>query len=94
VLSACAAGSGERNGPGNPQSLVRAFLRAGSREVVASFWNLDASATGALMRAFYANVLSGAPAAESLRLAEAAVRSREGYTHPYYWAGPQVFSGN
>ncbi len=94
VLSACSAGAGERDGAGDPQSLVRAFLRAGTREVVASYWNLNFAAAGTLMREFYASLLSGAPTAESLRRAAAAVRSRRPYAHPYYRAGLEVFSMN
>lgn len=94
VLSGCATGSGERAGPGDPRSLVRAFLRAGSREVLASSWDLDSAGTSAFVREFYRAMLSGAPAAESLRKAGAVVRSSGVYTHPYYWAGLEVFSAN
>lgn len=92
VLSGCATGAGERNGPGDPQSLVRAFLRAGAREVVASPWNLDSASTHLLIEKFYTALFSGATAAESLRMAGAAVRSNGAYQHPYYWAGLQVFA--
>lgn len=91
VLSGCATGSGERDGPGDPQSLVRAFLHAGAREVVASLWNLDSAATQVFMREFYTAMFSGAPADQSLRRAAAAVRAHGEYRHPYYWAGLQVF---
>ena len=64
------------------------------REVVASYWNLNSAAAGTLMREFYASLLSGAPTAESLRRAAAAVRSRRPYAHPYYRAGLEVFSMN
>ncbi|MGA3042896.1 MAG: CHAT domain-containing protein [Bryobacteraceae bacterium] len=91
VLSGCATGSGERDGPGDPQSLVRAFLHAGTGEVVASLWNLDSAATQVLMDEFYTAMFSGAPADQSLRKAAAAVRAKVEYRHPYYWAGLQVF---
>jgi len=91
VLSGCATGSGERDGPGDPQSLVWAFLHAGARDVVASLWNLDSAGTQLFMSGFYAAMFSGAPADQSLRRAAAAVRARTEYRHPYYWAGLQVF---
>jgi len=91
VLSGCATGVGERNGPGDPQSLVRAFLRAGARQVVASLWNLNSAATHLLIGEFYTALFSDATVAESLRTAGAAVRSNSEYQHPYYWAGLQVF---
>jgi CHAT domain-containing protein len=92
VLSGCSTGSGELNGPGDPQSLVRAFLCAGTREVVAGFWNLSSEGTQVFIREFYAAILSGAPADEALRAAAARVRTLSEYRHPYYWAGLQLFS--
>lgn len=92
VLSGCSTGSGELKGPGDPDSLVRAFLRAGSREVVAGVWNLNSPGTAVFMQNFYQSMLMGASAAESLRQASAAARSSRTYAHPYYWAGLQVFS--
>jgi CHAT domain-containing protein len=91
VLSGCATGSGELEGPGDPQSLVRAFLHAGAQEVVASLWNLDSAGTALFMREFYAAMLQGAPADQALRKAGAAMRAKGEYRHPYYWAGLQVF---
>jgi CHAT domain-containing protein len=91
VLSGCSTGSGELHGPGDPQSLVRAFLRAGAREVVASNWNLNSAGARTLMEDFYQRMLSGAPVAESLRQATAALRSGGNYAHPYFWAGLEVF---
>jgi CHAT domain-containing protein len=91
VLSGCATGSGERDGPGDPQSLVRAFLHAGTREVVASLWNLDSAGTQVFMGEFYTAMFSGAPPDRSLRSAAAAMRAGREYRHPYYWAGLQVF---
>jgi CHAT domain-containing protein/tetratricopeptide (TPR) repeat protein len=91
VLSGCATGSGERDGPGDPQSLVWAFLHAGAREVVASLWNLDSAGTQVFMSEFYTAMFSGATADQSLRRAAAAVRAKAEYRHPYYWAGLQVF---
>jgi len=92
VLSGCSTGSGELKGPGDPQSLVRAFLRAGTREVVASFWNLSSAGTQVFMQEFYAAILSGAPVDQALRTAAARVRTHSEYRHPYYWAGLQLFS--
>ncbi len=92
VLGGCSTAAGERSGPGDPQSLVRAFLRAGAQDVVAGLWNLDSGGTQMLMQKFYDAMLSGETVPESLRLAEASVRGV--YSHPYYWAGLEVFSNN
>jgi len=92
VLSGCSTGAGERNGPGDPRSLVSAFLHAKTGEVVASFWNLNSAASQMLIDHLYSAILSGASTEQSLRAAAAVVRSQPGYQHPYYWAGLQVFS--
>jgi len=94
VLAGCSTAAGERGGPGDPQSLVRAFLRAGAGDVVAGLWDLDSDGTQKLVDKFYESLLSGSPVAESLGKAAAAVRSDSRYRHPYYWAGLEVFSNN
>ncbi len=94
VLGGCSTAAGERSGPGDPQSLVQAFLHAGAQDVVAGLWNLDSAGTQVLMQAFYSAILSGDPIAESLRKAAQAVRQDERFTHPYYWAGLELFSGS
>jgi len=94
VLAGCSTAAGERGGPGDPRSLVRAFLRAGAADVVAGLWDLDSDGTQMLVGKFYESLLSGSKADESLCMAAATVRSDSRYTHPYYWAGLEVFSSN
>jgi CHAT domain-containing protein len=94
VLGGCSTAAGESDGPGDPQSLVRAFLYAGAHKVVAGLWNLDSAGTQELIREFYREMRSGAPVTESLRRAAAIVRADVRYAHPYYWAGLEVFSSN
>lgn len=68
--------------------LVRAFVGAGGRSVLASHWpapdNFDATEKliGGLFRA-----PAGTPAAEALRLAELRLMADPNTSHPYYWAG-------
>lgn len=92
VLSACLTATGERQGPSNPESLVHALLMAGAREVVASRWSVDSSATRQLMERFYAELAAGATTPQALRVAANAVRRQPGHEHPYYWAAFQVFN--
>ena len=94
VLAGCSTAAGERGGPGDPQSLVRAFLHAGAADVVAGLWDLDSAGTQMLVDKFYESLLSGSGVAESLRKAAAAVRSDSRYAQPYYWAGLEVFGSN
>jgi CHAT domain-containing protein len=62
--------------------------------VVAALWNLDSDGTQMLVDKFYQSLLSKRSVAESLRVASSAVRSNSKYTHPYFWAGLEVFSSN
>ena len=91
VLSACAAAAGEIQGAHNPDSLVRALTRAGAPRVAASLWNVESAATAELMGAFYGTLSRGANPAEALRAAQQRIRQRPDWSHPYYWAGFQLF---
>jgi CHAT domain-containing protein len=91
VLAACATATGEKTGVVNPDSLVSAFLRAGVRHVVAARWNVDSTATAALIGKFYSGLLSGASVAQSLRTATEQIRATHDMSHPYYWAAFNTF---
>ncbi len=90
VLSACSTAA-ERDGPWSVESLVQAFWRAGTPEVIASRWEVDSSVTARLFVEFYTHRLRGASGAESLRRAAATVRSLPGSAHPFFWAPFHVF---
>jgi CHAT domain-containing protein len=92
VLSACDTAGDQYVGGEGLQGLVRAFMFAGSPRVVAGLWKVDDAATRALMDAFYDAWKAGKSAAESLRTAQAAVRTQERWRHPAYWA-PWVLWG-
>lgn len=72
--------------------LPQAFLHAGARRVVSSLWAVDDAATAALMGRLYERLLGATPVrpAAALRDAQASVRSRPQWRHPYYWAGFQL----
>ena len=53
TLSACDTGSGSVHGQEGAASLVRPFIAAGARSVVASLWAMDDTFSLALMRDFY-----------------------------------------
>jgi CHAT domain-containing protein len=68
--------------------MARAFLYAGTRQVVASLWPVDEKATMELMTEFYRQLLqNGRPPAEALRRAQQALASTPRWRAPYYWAG-------
>lgn len=65
--------------------LARDFIYAGGRALLVSQWQVDSSATSALMaRLFGAGSVSQA---DALRRAEVVLMDNKATAHPYYWAG-------
>ena len=91
VLSACETQDGSTGEGGDGDGLVRVFLAAGVPNVVASRWSVDSSATRQFMELFYQSLLGGRSVADSIRQAQASLRSRSGMSHPYYWAAFTTF---
>jgi CHAT domain-containing protein/tetratricopeptide (TPR) repeat protein len=91
TVSACRS-AGERAYTG--EGLVGfawAFLRAGSRRVVAGLWDVDDRSTATLMDEVYARIAKGTPPAAALREAKLSL-IRQGFPKPYYWAPFQLFT--
>jgi len=86
VLSACDTQDGPSGAFNDVDSLARVFLRAGVPNVVASRWSVDSEATRQFMELFYRNLLDGNSVAASVHQAQAALRSRPGTAHPYFWS--------
>lgn len=84
VLSACASGVGETASFPNPDSLVRAFLSAGTRRVVAARWPVDSAAALDFMRRFYFLIARGTR--PSMATSMAASEVRRARPHPHDWA--------
>jgi CHAT domain-containing protein len=55
---------------------------------------VNSRATAALMQEFYAQLFAGKGVSLALRDASRNLRSREGFAHPFYWAGFTVFGKN
>jgi CHAT domain-containing protein len=70
TLSACDTGSGSLQEQEGVASLVRPFLAAGARSVVANLWAADDQFSLSLMREFYGALAAGADVGESLRRAK------------------------
>ena len=87
TLSACQTGLGRVASGDDVVGMTRGFLYAGSRSVVASLWSVDDRATSELMQAFYQN-LGGMN--KDRALAEAQVKVRQTFPHPFFWAAFQV----
>jgi CHAT domain-containing protein len=91
TVSACRS-AGERAYSGEGLiGFAWAFLRAGSKRVVAGLWDVDDRSTATLMNSFYARLADGVRPAQALREAKLEL-IRSGVTKPYYWAPLQMFT--
>jgi CHAT domain-containing protein/tetratricopeptide (TPR) repeat protein len=87
VLSACNTALGNPIKGEGLVGMVRGFMQAGARRVVASHWKVDDEATGELMRRFYAGMLQqGRSPATGLREATLSIRQIDRWRAPFYWA--------
>ncbi|HWF05363.1 MAG TPA: CHAT domain-containing protein [Candidatus Angelobacter sp.] len=91
VFSAC--DTARPSDTSDSRGLVSDFLQAGTRNVVASRWNVDSLATEDFMDLFYDSLLSGHTPAAALEAAANSLRQMPGRAHPYYWAAFAAFVG-
>jgi CHAT domain-containing protein len=75
----------------NPDSLVRALLDAGVRNVVAAPWSVDSETTSELFGEFYGLLSSSGSALAALRQSCLRISRRPGAEHPYFWSGFQIY---
>jgi CHAT domain-containing protein len=88
TLSACDTGAGAIHGQDGVSSLVRPFLAAGARSVVANLWTADDQFSLALMREFYTRLAAGADVATALRDAKRKMLAEFGpQATPKLWSG-------
>ena len=92
VLAACNTTASDPAHVEPSPDLRNALLRSGVHAVVASSWDVDDRATGALMLVFYKQLTQGTSSAHSLQLAQMSVQSEMSWQHPYYWASFQLFA--
>ncbi len=97
VLSACdtAAGvrdetlvrsAGQEEAGATLEGLVRAFLAANARAVLATYWQVSAEQeSDEFIRAFYARARTGTMG-EAMQDAQRALLTQPAYSHPFYWA--------
>jgi len=91
TLSACDTGTGTVHGLEGVASLVRPFLAAGARTVVANLWAADDEFSLGLMREFYRQLADGADVGEGLRQAKLRMRQQFGPSAvPKLWSGVLV----
>ena len=86
TLSACDTNVGRIEGQEGVSSIVSAFLYAGARSAVASFWKVADGETSGFMRNFYAELQSGKSKADALRAAQLSFVRRVETAKPIHWA--------
>jgi len=89
VLSACQTALGRQISGEGMVGLVRGFLAAGSRRVIASLWSVSDESTRLLMARFYQHLARGSSFSAALQQAQiAGARGGLGasFAHPFYWA--------
>ena len=88
TLSACGTGLGKLVSGEGILGLTRAFFYSGARNVTVSLWNVNDSATAALMKSFYQNMNRGLPKSAALRQAKLIMLRGKNVTwsQPYFWA--------
>ena len=72
--------------------LVRSFIYAGARSVMATHWVADDAAADLVVRRFFASS-NGMAVDNALRTAQMSLIAEEKFSHPYYW-GPYVVIGD
>lgn len=94
TLSACrSAGARTYSGEGQV-GLSWAFLRAGSRSVVAGLWDVTDRSTAALMADFYDQLAQNAEPMAALRHAKLTLlHGGKAYRKPFYWGPFQLYAG-
>jgi CHAT domain-containing protein/tetratricopeptide (TPR) repeat protein len=92
TLSACDSGTGTVHGHEGVASLVRPFLSAGGRTVVANLWTADDRFSLGLMREFYRHVSAGKDIASALRQAKLTMVDQYGpRAAARLWSGVLVY---
>ncbi len=88
TLSACDTGSGSLHEQEGVTSLVRPFMAAGARAVVANLWAADDRFSLTMMREFYGQLSRGVPVGEALRQAKLRMLEMFGpEAVPRLWSG-------
>jgi CHAT domain-containing protein len=92
TISACRSAAARAYASEGLVGFAWAFLRAGSRRVVAGLWDVDDRSTSTLMAGFYRGLAAGLGPAPALRAAKLEAIARGGnFAKPYYWAPFQLY---
>jgi CHAT domain-containing protein len=93
VLSACSTGIQESSWNRSLEDIVHTLAAQGTREVVATGWQIDSQASVPFMNVFYQSLARGNTVASALTSARKIQSRNPLYNKPYYWAGYYAASG-
>lgn len=86
TLSSCESGFGKLDRTEGLLGLNRAFIYAGSPNVVFSLWKVYDKVSAQLMVDFYGHILAGKDYSNALRLAKLNLLNREATAAPHFWS--------
>ncbi|HWI20069.1 MAG TPA: CHAT domain-containing protein, partial [Vicinamibacterales bacterium] len=92
VLAACQGALTASAGNVAIHGLASAFLKAGTRHVVASRWDVDDRYSTGFLRVIHQHLIAGAGVSRAVRSAQSALRTEPGFSHPYFWAGFSAYA--
>ncbi len=88
VLSSCETALDFAGGSVGISGFAKGFIYAGAKNIIASLWPSDDTATMLLMRQFYLNLNSDPSIDSALRKSKIQLITSDGpISHPYYWSG-------
>lgn len=87
-LSSCRSGQSAAMPGAEPVGFVRSLMAAGATRVILSSWDVDDEATLQLIRSFYRPGFERSMS-HSLRIAQ--LETKKLYSHPFYWAGFELY---
>lgn len=92
VLGACEGASSSAAGNQPIFGLARAFLQAGVSDVIAAQWKMSDAASRDFLVELHREFSRGSTPSAALRSARNSLRADSRYSHPYYWAGFNVYT--
>ncbi len=87
TMSACETGLGKLSKGEGVIGLTRAWIYAGAKNLVVSYWSVNDQATAILMSDFYRNISKKNSFTTSLQTAKLKLLKDKNTQAPYFWAG-------
>ena len=86
ILSACETGVGEIEEAEGVAGINKAFIQAGTKQIIMSLWSVDDKFTAQMMDRFYREIKRGKEYSQALKEVKIWMIKNKN-SHPFYWAG-------